>query len=99
MSVLEDTKTKVVGTDVLVLGGGIGGCSAAIRARESGSEVVMVDKGNVGRSGFSPMMSGILLHFDPEEDDYDAWFKEVVETSEWLIDQKRLDLIIKESTD
>ena len=43
-------KAEVVKTDVLVLGGGIAGCLAAIKAKESGLEVLLVDKGNLGRS-------------------------------------------------
>lgn len=38
-------------TDVLVIGGGIAGCMAAIRARELGAEVTLVEKGNTRRSG------------------------------------------------
>ncbi|MGD1120276.1 MAG: FAD-dependent oxidoreductase [Dehalococcoidales bacterium] len=38
-------------TDVLVLGGGIGGCWAAISAARSGLSVALVEKGDVQRSG------------------------------------------------
>jgi len=38
-------------TDVLVIGGGIAGCMAAIRARELGAEVTLLEKGNTRRSG------------------------------------------------
>lgn len=37
--------------DVLVIGGGIAACFAAVKAREAGASVIMVDKGYVGRSG------------------------------------------------
>jgi succinate dehydrogenase/fumarate reductase flavoprotein subunit len=37
--------------DVLVLGGGIAGCHAAISAAKRGAKVVIVDKGAVRRSG------------------------------------------------
>lgn len=43
--------TRNMSTDVLVIGGGLAGCSAAIRARELGSSVILVDKGHVRRSG------------------------------------------------
>ncbi len=99
MPTLEEAKTETVQTDVLVLGGGIAGCFAAIKARECGADVVMVDKGHVGRSGFSPMMSGVLRYFDPERDNFDAWFREEVEASNWLAEQKRLGYVIRESYD
>ena len=41
----------IIGTDVLVIGGGIAGCMAAIRAREMGAEVILLEKGNTRRSG------------------------------------------------
>ena len=44
-------KTEIIKTDVLCVGGGIAGLMAAIRARESGATVVVVEKGNTKRSG------------------------------------------------
>jgi len=45
---LEQT---VVESDVLVIGGGLAGCMAAIRAREMGAEVVVAEKADTRRSG------------------------------------------------
>ena len=42
---------EVVETDVLVLGGGIAGCWAAISAARTGAKVVLFEKGDVKRSG------------------------------------------------
>lgn len=42
---------KEVTTDVLILGGGIAGCWAAISAAKRGMKVAIVDKGEVKRSG------------------------------------------------
>jgi succinate dehydrogenase/fumarate reductase flavoprotein subunit len=44
-------KEKEVDADVLVLGGGVAGCHAAIVAARRGAKVVVVDKGAVIRSG------------------------------------------------
>lgn len=38
-------------TDVLVVGGGIAGCNAALAAAERGARVVVMDKGKIERSG------------------------------------------------
>jgi succinate dehydrogenase/fumarate reductase flavoprotein subunit len=46
-------KENVISTDVLVLGGGVAGCHAAINAAKKGVKVVVVDKGPVKRSGCS----------------------------------------------
>ncbi len=70
MSVLDDVKTELVKCDVLVLGGGIAGCFAAIKAKESGLSVVLVDKASLGRSGMSHQMSGSCTYYDPDKDDY-----------------------------
>jgi succinate dehydrogenase/fumarate reductase flavoprotein subunit len=44
-------KETEVGADVLVIGGGIAGCHAAINAARQGTKVVVVDKGATVRSG------------------------------------------------
>jgi len=99
MSVSQGVPSEVVNSDILILGGGIAGCNAAIKAKESGLDVVLVDKANIGRSGLSPQMSGVLTYFDPEKDSSDAWYQECVEAGEWISDQKRLEGMICETTD
>ena len=42
---------KVVKTDVLVVGGGIGGCCTAAKAREHGLNVILAEKSKTERSG------------------------------------------------
>ena len=42
---------RIVETDVLVLGGGIAGCWAAITAARNGARVALMEKGDVRRSG------------------------------------------------
>ncbi|MBA7615819.1 Adenylylsulfate reductase subunit alpha [subsurface metagenome] len=44
-------KENKISADILVLGGGIAGCHAAINAAKRGARVVVVDKGPVIRSG------------------------------------------------
>ena len=48
---LHYDKENEVGADVLILGGGIAGCHAAISAAKRGTKVVVVEKGAVIRSG------------------------------------------------
>ncbi len=43
--------TRQLRADILVIGGGLAGCSAAIRARERGASVLLADKSHVRRSG------------------------------------------------
>ena len=44
-------KEKIVTSDVLVVGGGVAGCRAAIAARQRGASVVVADRGFTKRSG------------------------------------------------
>jgi succinate dehydrogenase/fumarate reductase flavoprotein subunit len=48
---LIKTANKIMETDVLVVGGGISGCPAAIKASENGLKVTLVEKANTTRSG------------------------------------------------
>ena len=52
-------------TDVLVIGGGMAGCFAAIKAKEQGVDVILIDKGYVSRSGQTPYAEGYLV-FNPD---------------------------------
>ncbi|MCL2125806.1 MAG: FAD-dependent oxidoreductase [Oscillospiraceae bacterium] len=44
-------KENVVETDVLVIGGGVAGCRAAIAAKQKGATVALMDRGFLKRSG------------------------------------------------
>ncbi len=75
-------------SDILVIGGGAAGCFAAIKAREGGvKDVILVDKGYVGKSGCSKFAAGSFKCFIPEEDDYDLWFSKAVEEGYYMNDQ------------
>jgi succinate dehydrogenase/fumarate reductase flavoprotein subunit len=56
---------KVIETDVLVIGGGLAGCFAAVKAKEQGVDVTLVSKGNIGRSGQTPWADGTFV-FNPD---------------------------------
>ena len=78
---------KTVTADVLVIGGGLAGAWAAIKAREAGREVVLIDKGKIGRSGSSVFAAGSLNICFPQ-DDKEVWLNEIVERGEYLNDQE-----------
>ena len=65
--------------DLLVIGGGIAGAFAAIKARERGADVVLVDKAFFGRSGCSGLASGVYHTYMPG-DDLNAWVEEACST-------------------
>lgn len=81
--------------DVLVIGGGLAGCWAAIKAAEKTPRVVLVEKGKVARSGKSSFSGAGILCPLPE-DDLEAWRKEIVVKGEYLADQEMVDIILAE---
>ena len=78
---------KTVTADVLVIGGGLAGAWAAIKAKEAGREVVLIDKGKIGRSGSSVFAAGSLNICFPQ-DNKEVWLNEIVERGEYLNDQE-----------
>jgi succinate dehydrogenase/fumarate reductase flavoprotein subunit len=63
---------RQLSTDVLVIGGGMAGASAAMKAREAGADVLLVDKAFFGRSGCSALASGVYPSYMPGDDE-EAW--------------------------
>jgi len=51
---------EVISTDVLIIGGGLGGLVAAIKAKEYPVDVLLVDKQTIGWSGKAPKVGGGL---------------------------------------
>ena len=62
------------GSDVLIIGGGLAGSFAAIKAKDSGvGKVTLVSKGKLGKDGISTFGAGVYMVAFPE-DDRDALF-------------------------
>jgi succinate dehydrogenase/fumarate reductase flavoprotein subunit len=60
--------------DVLVIGGGMAGAFAALKARAAGLDVLLVDKAFFGRSGCSALASGVYPTYMPGDREED-WLK------------------------
>lgn len=61
---LEKMKQQEHSTDVLVIGGGMAGLFAAVKAHDAGAGTMMVSKGRLGSSGQTPFAKGIFA-YDP----------------------------------
>lgn len=85
-------------TDVLIIGAGFAGCFAAIRARELGAEVLVVDQGKSGFCGSSSNGTHWNRTVLPE-DDHDAAVKSSVLDSDYLVDQEYVEGVIAEAWD
>ncbi|MEE8448151.1 MAG: FAD-binding protein [Thermodesulfobacteriota bacterium] len=87
----------LIETDVLVVGGGLAGCWAALRAAELVPKVVLADKAVVARSGDAVFCHDILAPMP--EDKLNVWLQEAVEHSEYLSDQRFGEVLLREEGD
>src|SRR5208283_4290425 len=87
----------VISTDVLVVGGGLGGLVAAIKAKEYPVEVLIVDKQTIGWSGKAPKIGGGLWVMLPSDDADKVAEYHVRNIGFYLNDQELLDLYARES--
>jgi succinate dehydrogenase/fumarate reductase flavoprotein subunit len=91
---------KQIITDVLVIGGGMAGLFAAIKAKEQGLDVTLADKAFVGRSGGTHYSGGVILAFRPERGHtLTEWINLISEKSEYLNNQEWDEICLSESED
>ena len=90
---------EVVSTDLLIVGGGIGGLTAAISALETNPaiDVLLVDKQTIGWSGKAPKTGGVLMVLGPEDDPDDFVEYQIRNIGDYLNDQELLYAMAKES--
>ena len=88
---------KHITTDVLIIGGGISGLFAAIKAREKGAKVILVDKNYVSRTG-STVWSDTLTVFNPEwGHDKEQWLAFLNSTFEGMNNPEWTDIFFSDS--
>jgi len=78
-------KTKLVSTDVLIIGGSIAGLTAAVKIKKLNEriDVVVLDKGGIGWAGEVPTGGGFCITVPPEVN-LDEWVKWVADRGEGL---------------
>ena len=75
MPSLKEKKGKIIETDMLVIGGGLGGTFAAVKAKEAGAEkITLLSKGKLGKDSCSTFAAGVFTLVLPD-DDKEALFK------------------------
>ena len=62
----KEIRERRLSTDILVVGGGMAGMFAAIKARLAGFDVILTDKNYVGRSGGTHYAEGDIQFFRPK---------------------------------
>ncbi len=96
----EIMESKIIKTDVLIIGSGGAGCRAAIEVSNEGKQALIVSKGLSFRSGCTGMAEGgynaALGLVDPE-DSIEAHIKDTLKGGGYLNDPKLVDILINES--
>jgi hypothetical protein len=78
---------KLFTTDVLVVGAGMAGFFAAIKAKERGADVTLVDKAYAGKAGSTHFSEGDIVFFRPERGHkVEEWLKVISTNCEYLRD-------------
>ena len=91
---------KTIETDVLVIGGGIAGCFAAIKARDQGLKVTLVDKTFAGKSGAGiSAPAGWMVHNPEWGADFDEVMAALDRDGEYINHRDWCEIILKESLD
>ena len=85
-----------VKTDVLVIGGGIAGIAAALKANARNVEVTIAVKGAIFRSGCSPFFDG-YNYFNKETDNREEWRETLKAKGEYLTNLDALDSYMDDS--
>jgi succinate dehydrogenase/fumarate reductase flavoprotein subunit len=89
---------NIIETDVLVIGGGIAGCFAAIKAREQGARVVLVDKAFTAKSGGTLVAGAGYMFFNPElGHNLEASLHAISKNGEYLNNREWTEVIMNDS--
>lgn len=80
-------------TEILVVGSGIAGCSAAIRATEIGADVTLVTKSSKPDEGSTKYAQGGIAMVAPDEDPED-FVKDVVTAGDGESDRDKVELLV-----
>jgi fumarate reductase (CoM/CoB) subunit A len=94
---LRESEIQIIKTDVLIIGGGGAGMRAAIEAASRGCEVIVTNKGPVGRSGTTPMAmeayQAVCFPGDTEE----THFQDTVEGGRFLGDEGLIEILVTQA--
>jgi len=87
----------VIKTDVLVVGGGAAACMAAISTKNEGVDVLMLDKGQVGKSGCSPNAhGGMAIYHKHAQDNWRVHLEDTLMSGGFLNDQEIVKVLCQE---
>ncbi|MBM3670700.1 MAG: L-aspartate oxidase [Actinobacteria bacterium] len=85
--------------DLLVLGGGVAGLSAAVRAAQHGKSVIVVTKDVLGASATQYAQGGVAAVLEPDVDTPDAHFDDTITAGVGLCDREAVQVLVREGPD
>src|SRR4030042_4327393 len=87
-------------TDVLVIGAGMAGLFAAIKAKEQGLDVTLTDKAYVGKAGSTHFSEGDIVYFRPQRGhDIKEWVDMISRRCEYVNNREWDEICLKEAED
>jgi succinate dehydrogenase/fumarate reductase flavoprotein subunit len=84
-------------SDVLVIGGGMAGFFAALRAADKGQQVLLVDKGITGKSGFTPWANTFSVFDESLGDKKADWIRGAQLRGEYIVNLDYFNMQIEDS--
>lgn len=93
-------ESRIIKSEVLIIGSGGSGCRAAIEVSNEGKEPLIVSKGLSFRSGCTGMAEGgynaVLKLVDPD-DSFEAHYKDTIKGGSYLNDPDLVNILTRES--
>jgi fumarate reductase (CoM/CoB) subunit A len=86
---------EVVETDVLVIGGGLAGIMAAVKAQRLGAKTCLVIKGKMpsGATGLNKHLC-IKAYVDPRDEQQDAFFNDCIKAGSGMADERLVRIMV-----
>lgn len=91
---MDRSDQSIIKTDVLVIGAGGAGMRAAIEAASRGCEVIVANKGPIGRSGTTPMAMEAYQAVCHPGDTEETHFRDTVEGGRLLGDENLVETLV-----
>jgi len=91
----DTSRLPSVETDVLVIGSGVAGLTAAIKAAESSRKVFVISKDSVKESNTENAQGGIAVVMQ-DSDSFESHIRDTLDSGAGLSDEKTVEVVVKE---
>jgi succinate dehydrogenase/fumarate reductase flavoprotein subunit len=88
---------EMIKTDVLVIGGGMAGVFASVKASEKGLDVTVAVKGAVGTSGMTPFANTFIVFDETQGHRKEDWIEKFRKSGEHMVNLDYLEMLLDDS--